>query len=82
MAKPTDKSPEIEELFTALFGVDRRGTIKSDVCVAAPIGCGGPATEFRDELSRKEYTISGLCQKCQDAVFGVGDPDYPDLRRD
>lgn len=26
--------------------------------------------EFRDELSLKEYRISGLCQKCQDEVFG------------
>ena len=27
--------------------------------------------EFRDDLSRKEYNISGLCQHCQDAFFGV-----------
>lgn len=26
--------------------------------------------EFRDELSVKEFKISGLCQKCQDEVFG------------
>jgi hypothetical protein len=26
--------------------------------------------DFRDDLSRKEYTISGLCQACQDLVFG------------
>jgi hypothetical protein len=26
--------------------------------------------EFRDELSRKEFGISGLCQKCQDETFG------------
>jgi len=25
---------------------------------------------FKDELSRKEYKISGLCQKCQDKTFG------------
>lgn len=24
---------------------------------------------FRDELSAKEYYISGMCQECQDAVF-------------
>lgn len=24
---------------------------------------------FRDELSLKEYRISGLCQKCQDNFF-------------
>ena len=25
---------------------------------------------FRDRLSLKEYYISGLCQRCQDKVFG------------
>ena len=25
---------------------------------------------FRDALSKKEYQISALCQKCQDEVFG------------
>jgi hypothetical protein len=25
---------------------------------------------FRDDLSRKEFHISGLCQKCQDETFG------------
>lgn len=25
---------------------------------------------FRDELSAKEYYISGMCQACQDSVFG------------
>lgn len=29
------------------------------------------ATEFVDELSRKEFKISGLCQKCQDETFGA-----------
>lgn len=28
------------------------------------------ADEFRDELSLKEYHISGLCQECQDEMFG------------
>ena len=26
--------------------------------------------DFKDELSRREYDISGLCQKCQDEMFG------------
>ena len=25
--------------------------------------------EFRDVMSRKEFGISGLCQKCQDEMF-------------
>lgn len=27
-------------------------------------------SEFRDDLSREEFRISGLCQKCQDEFFG------------
>lgn len=26
--------------------------------------------EFRDALSKREFEISGLCQKCQDEMFG------------
>jgi len=25
--------------------------------------------DFKDELSRKEFDISGICQKCQDNFF-------------
>lgn len=25
---------------------------------------------FKDETSRKEYDISGMCQSCQDDIFG------------
>lgn len=33
--------------------------------------CGADVSDdlFRDEISLKEYTISGLCQSCQDWVF-------------
>ena len=27
-------------------------------------------SDFKDDLSRREYQISGMCQKCQDNVFG------------
>ena len=26
--------------------------------------------DFRNEISKKEFEISGMCQKCQDSVFG------------
>jgi hypothetical protein len=29
----------------------------------------GEIVEFRDEISLKEYKISGMCQRCQDEVF-------------
>ena len=33
--------------------------------------CNKPVNEneFKDELSRKEFEISGLCQSCQDDFF-------------
>ena len=34
--------------------------------------CQYPNFKFRDELSRKEYKISALCQHCQDEMFGKG----------
>jgi len=68
MAEPTGKSQGMEDLIDALnpSGRKRVDSIKADVCS----WCGCPATVFKDELSRKEYTISGFCQKCQDKTFG------------
>lgn len=28
-------------------------------------------SDFRDYLSKKEFRISGMCQSCQDKVFGM-----------
>jgi len=68
--KPSSKSPAMEAALSNMFGFDRRNAITADRCVPAPIGCGEPATEFKDAKSRKEFTISGLCQKCQNEIFG------------
>ena len=57
------KSPEIKEFLEAVFG--RSSSIGSQVCAS----CGKSANDFQDELSRREYSISGLCQRCQDEVF-------------
>ena len=32
--------------------------------------CKKPITKFKDKTSKKEYLISGLCQECQDEIFG------------
>lgn len=72
MATPTDKHPEIDNFIDQLSGnineksAGRRTSIQNDVCVF----CNGPATEFKDALSEKEFTISGICQICQDEIFG------------
>lgn len=31
--------------------------------------CGKAPEDFRDVASMREFEISGLCQKCQDAIF-------------
>jgi len=75
MAEPSKKSPEMEKLIDAFnpSGRKRVDSIKSGICA----WCGKQATKFRDELSRKEYTISGFCQDCQDKTFGTGE--QPDV---
>jgi hypothetical protein len=37
--------------------------------------CAITLDDFRDEISAKEYSISGMCQTCQDATFGVNGVD-------
>lgn len=63
--QPTSKAPAIDEILTALTGRSRIECIQNHICMT----CGQPAEQFRDQLSLKEYTISGTCQKCQDSVF-------------
>lgn len=64
------KSPEMENalnsLALAFFGRSRKECFANSACVM----CGGPALEFRNELSQKEYSISCMCQTCQDDSFG------------
>ena len=64
MAEPSKKSSEMNMFLDSLM--NRTENIRKDVCVC----CGESALIFRNEISAKEYSISGLCQKCQDSVFG------------
>jgi len=70
MATPAVKAPAIENTMIRMFGFDRRDYIKRNKCVPAPIGCGGDAVEFDSVSSEKEYTLSGMCQECQNKFFG------------
>jgi hypothetical protein len=63
--QPAEKSAAIRGLMDALMGTDTRRDIQNSQCVS----CKGLAKDFRDAISRKEFTISGLCQECQDKVF-------------
>ena len=66
MADPEYKNPILEGLLTELnSGRNRRSYILNDVCIK----CEGDASRFTDEVSRKEFAISGWCQHCQDEMF-------------
>lgn len=53
----------------------REDAIKSNHCIAPPVGCGRELT--REQISmwpmetQSEYTISGMCWTCQNAYFGA-----------
>jgi hypothetical protein len=50
-----------------MLPVDVLERLKNNQC---PM-CGAEIkmTDFRDSLSLKEFTISGMCQVCQDEIF-------------
>ena len=37
--------------------------------------CGKPIGTFKDEISYKEYKITGMCQQCQDELFDDDEED-------
>jgi len=62
------KTPEMER---ALDGISKAlfGRGRSEGCCPT---CGSTKInpeDFRDDLSRKDFSISGMCQECQDSVF-------------
>jgi len=63
---PTPKAPAIDNLLTKLNGISRQDAARQRVCAT----CRKPVTGFKDALSVKEYRISGMCQTCQDQMFG------------
>jgi hypothetical protein len=78
MAKPSTKSREIESFLENIFC--RTSAITTNKCIPKPIGCGGDASRFWDALSEKEYTISGLCQNCQDSIFGCSASELGEIK--
>jgi len=66
--KPAIKAPEIEALLEA-FSLGLARPRAEAFTLQACVTCGGPAIEFDSALSEKEYSISGMCQICQNDVF-------------
>ena len=56
----------IDEMTKDRIGLTQKDAQHHQVCT----WCGNSVTMFRNQLSQKEYGISGFCQKCQDDTFG------------
>lgn len=75
MAEPSPKSTSLTNFLEELSG--RTTAIKAETCVDRPFGCGGPVEgTFQNDLERREYTISGMCGKCQRDFFNGSEDDY------
>jgi hypothetical protein len=69
MAEPTTKALNVEKFLSDLAGESRSTAIVEDRCLF----CKGPATQFTDAVSKREFEISGMCQTCQDDFFNEDD---------
>jgi hypothetical protein len=68
--EPSKKAQPIEKFLEILGG--RSTAIKDDKCISEPIGCGREVSDMVQwsEIQLKEYRISGLCNICQNRIFG------------
>jgi hypothetical protein len=66
--KATQKNPLLDAFLSTLNGGKvREDIIRQGLCMTCD---RTTKATFRDEASRNEYRISGMCQSCQDKVFG------------
>ena len=61
------KSEEMNRLIKELTGIDINKAVEEKICPS----CHKPVLDkdFTDNLSKKESTISGLCQFCQNEIW-------------
>jgi len=69
MPLPPDLNKPVFRLFP-----ERADRVIRSQCVT----CAEPVGDFKDAISKKEYSISGMCQTCQDSIFGA-EPDWDDV---
>ena len=59
--------PDLSKPIFALFPDAADAVIRGEC-----IPCGSTKIrdcDFRDEISKREYSVSGMCQSCQDEIF-------------
>lgn len=61
-----------EEIKAALDGLSKlvwgrslSESLDAGICVI----CGNPKGEFKDKMCEVEYTLTGMCQACQDNFY-------------
>lgn len=59
-------SENVKRISTIFFGAKAKEYLAKDLCPR----CGGARRDYRNHVSRREAEITGLCQKCQDFIFG------------
>jgi hypothetical protein len=64
------RNPEMQKFVDSFTKKAFGRTMDQAVCVTCGSTKIGPG-DFRNALSRKEFTISHMCQECQDSVFGA-----------
>jgi len=60
--RPEPRTLSLKKALNNMMGLNIEESIKNDICIV----CKNKATEFKDEVSKNEFAISGLCQQCQD----------------
>ena len=70
----TNKDITLDDMLKSFTGKNRHQVVHEGRFMFCD-STGNIATSFSDDISRKEYAISGMCQSCQDDFFGPGDPD-------
>lgn len=71
---PVPDVSNIQKRIADVLYPNRIPKMKAHVCVI----CNGKVEGFRDELSEKEFLISGMCQLCQDKIFNVEEEEESD----
>ncbi len=69
----SDKAPGIQAFLDNLT-MATTGHVRTEK--SCPL-CGKPPGEFKDELSKREFDISGMCQECQDKAFSGEEDEDP-----
>lgn len=69
MSKKNTETTQLQDFTDYLskisWGRTKPEAQENKICVQ----CGKPAASFKNNLSKSEYEISGLCQECQDKIF-------------